>query len=313
MPLRFRRLSPIVAPLIAVGAVLATCIAPSARAQGILLAPTAIVIEDRAKSGAITMVNPGSSLVEVTISTGFGYPATDSAGVMYLKLHDAGSDVPPMDTANSAASWLRLFPARLRLAPGERRTVRMMVTPPDSLADGEHWARLIVASRVVRPVTEAADAADRTSDIGRELGGDVQLGLTMEVRAVLPVFYRHGKPSTGVSLDTPRVRLDRDSAVVRIALRRTGNSAFIGSLRATLSDANGVVLRTATLPLGVYDELDPRIAISIDGLHPGAYGLTVDAISHRADVPRQLILQSPTVSIRTPVTISRASGAASTP
>ena len=85
-------------------------------AQGVLVAPHAIIIDHRTRSGSLSLYNPGSEPSEVTLSTFYGYPVTDSAGDFELRTVDA-----PDSTAPSAAGWIEAFPKRMehqRRVPG---------------------------------------------------------------------------------------------------------------------------------------------------------------------------------------------------
>jgi P pilus assembly chaperone PapD len=139
-------------------------------ADAVLVAPHALFIDDRDRSGEVFLVNASDSPEEVTLEFQFGYPATDSAGEVGLTL------IPQPDPSEpSAAAWLRAFPRRVRLEPGQRQRVRVVASPPAGLPDGEYWSRLIVTSRAARPPLAA--------------GGDsaVQAGITFELRTITSV------------------------------------------------------------------------------------------------------------------------------
>ncbi|MGH7704181.1 MAG: hypothetical protein ACREMO_13890, partial [Gemmatimonadales bacterium] len=104
-------------------------------AQGVLVAPHVIYLDHRTRSGSITLYNPGDGPVEISISTLFGYPVSDSTGGFQLRTVD-----DPDSTLPSAAKWIQAFPRRLTLGPRERQTVRLLGRPPASLLDGEYWA-----------------------------------------------------------------------------------------------------------------------------------------------------------------------------
>lgn len=262
-----RRLLPLLsAPILVSG------IATSLGAQGVLIAPSVVVVDARTRSAALTLVNSGTESVEATLSTQFGFPATDSTGGMYLRTFES---VP--DTMPSAATWIRAFPERLILAPGERRTVRVLVTPPPKLASGEYWSRLVVATRTV--------ATRRAAE-----GNEVKIGLDLEVRSVLPLFYRNGAVSTGVEIASPVTTLSDDSLFLRIPMRRRGNAAFVGSVRATVRDDRGTIVTKDSLPLGVYYDLMPRMALGRHGIGAGNYTVSVEAIAARPDVGPGILL-----------------------
>ena len=89
-------------------------------AQGVLVAPHAVVIDHRTRSGSINLYNPGDTPAEVTLSTFFGYPVTDSAGDFELRTVERPDSAMP-----SAAGWIDAFPKRMLLGPKERQTVRL--------------------------------------------------------------------------------------------------------------------------------------------------------------------------------------------
>ena len=96
--------------------------------SAVLVAPHAVFIDHRSRTGRITLANPGTEPEEIEIELKFGYPETDSAGNPYVKLID---EPPP--GAPSAAGWIRAFPRRVRLEPGQRQVVRLLATPPHPL------------------------------------------------------------------------------------------------------------------------------------------------------------------------------------
>jgi P pilus assembly chaperone PapD len=249
-------------------------------AQGVLIAPQAVVIDSRTRTGELTLVNQGDTPVEVAISTLYGYPVTDSEGAMSLHTFEV---VP--DTAPSAADWVQVFPRRLRLAPRSRQTLRVLVTPPNGLVDREYWARIVVAVRAGQiPVSGGSSG--------------ISAGLMLEVRSVLGFFYRNGTVSTGVTMQHATATLVGDSIVARATLARTGNAAFVGSMIAIVRNASGVEVARSTVPLGVYYTLAPRVAVALPtGRFPaGKYSVTLEAVSTRPDVSPKLLLRAPTVS-----------------
>src|SRR5439155_1564746 len=145
-------------------------------AQGVLVAPHAIYIDHARRSGTVTLYNPNRDAAEVTISTAFGYPVTDSLGHFALRTVDQ-----PDSTLPSAAAWVQAFPRRLTIAPLQRQTVRLLATPPAGLPDGEYWARLIISARGGRlPVAGVGDTAA------------VRVQLNLVVNTNIGLAYRKG-------------------------------------------------------------------------------------------------------------------------
>lgn len=273
------------AALCAAAAALSIAAAP-ARAQGVLVAPQAVFVDHRTRSGAIELYNPGTEPAEVTVSALFGYPVTDSLGRTTLYTTTA-----PDSSAPSAAAWVSAFPRRLTLAPRQRQTVRLLVRPPQNLPDGEYWTRLVVQAKGGR-----VEVAGPAEDSG------IQVGLTLEVRTIIALLYRKGTVSTGVALSGVRAELDGDSLAVRARLERTGNAAYLGQVHGTLTDASGRTVKAFDVPTAVYYALEPRYALAVDDLAPGRYTFELRVATDREDVTGGALLTS--AAVREAVTVT---------
>jgi P pilus assembly chaperone PapD len=260
---------------------LTSLLTPSAlRGQGVLVAPHAVIMDHRTRSGSVTLYNPGDDPAEVTLSAFFGFPVSDSTGGFELRTIDQpGADYP------SAAGWIDAFPKRVLLGPKQRQTVRLLARPPAGLADGEYWARLVISAKGgTVPVQGVADSS----------GVTVSLGL--EIRTIIPLQYRKGRVATGVRTSALAAAVVGDSLAVRLRLDRTGNAAFLGTLRGALVDSTGKVVAAVTSPLAVYYDMEPRLTAPLPArLRPGSYRLKVDVAAQREDLAPELVLATPAV------------------
>jgi len=251
----------------------------AAAAQGVIVAPHAVYIDHATRAGSITLFNPGDQPVEVSVSFGFGYPTTDSAGAVSLELADSAPAGQP-----GATAWLQAFPRRVTMAPHQRQTVRLLASPPAGIADGEYWARLIVGAKGGQvPVAGVTDSAV------------VKVGLSLEIRTVIAVVYRKGALTTGLTLDRVSAAYAADSVAVRVPLTRTGTAAYLGTIRTSVVDVRGESKGEDQLPVAVYYQLDPRIAISVGTLAPGTYKVRVSVSTERTDMPPKVPLPAPAV------------------
>jgi hypothetical protein len=259
-------------------------------AQGVLVAPHGIFIDHRTRNGSFELYNPNSQPAEVSISTVFGYPVTDSTGNFTLKTSEAPDSSQP-----SAAAWIEAYPRRLILRPFERQRVRLLARPPAALPDGEYWSRLIVAATAARiPPAGAGDTAP-----------PIRIGMSLEMRTIVAVFYRKGPLRTGVTLSGIRAGIVGDSLVVRARLTRQGNAAYLGMLRGRLLDANGKQFATFASQVGVYYDLEPRFAAAVGSLPPARYTLQLDVATDRPDLPRGGPIGATPVRGSTAVTVAR--------
>lgn len=251
--------------------------ASSLQAQGVMVAPHAVYIDHRVRSGSVLLYNPGTEPVEVTISTLFGYPVTDSTGAIVLRTIDA-----PDSTGPSALGWIQAFPRRLTVAPLERQTVRLLARPPVGLADGEYWVRLMIAAKAGQvPIVGVSDTTA------------IQVGLTLEVRTIIGIQYRKGAVTTEVTLSNLRAQLLGDTLVTWSRLVRRGNAAFVGTVRGTVVDSTGATRASFASPLGVYVAMEPRIASVIGKLPRGRYWLRYEVVAEREDLDPAFVLPAP--------------------
>lgn len=253
-------------------------LAPAAlQAQGVVVAPHAVFIDHATRSGSITLYNPGEDPVEVSVSFGFGYPTTDSAGSVSVELTDSA---PAGQPAN--IGWLQAFPRRVTVARQQRQTIRILASPPQGLPDGEYWGRVIIGAKGgTVPVVGVPDS------------GAISVGLSLEVRTVISVTYRKGTLTTGVTLGAPSASYAPDSVAVRVPMTRTGTAAYLGMARVQVRDSRDALVGEAERPVGVYYSLDPRIDVPVGVLAPGTYKVRVDVGTDRTDLPPRSAIAAP--------------------
>jgi P pilus assembly chaperone PapD len=263
----------------------------AARAQAILVAPQSVVLNSRDRTGTVELYNPSSRAAEVSLRAVYGHPTTTPDGDLTLVVIEA-----PDSTAPSAAAFVEAFPRRLVLQPNQRQTVRLLARPPVGLAEGEYWARLVIAAKDAEAPAAAQDSSG------------VTVGLTLEVRTIIAVNYRNGVQRTGVQLGELSAVASADSLVVRAPMQRTGTAAWIGMTSVTLRDAAGAVVATQSLQTAVYQSISPRFAFDRRGLTPGTYRITVDMSTDRPDVTQSTLLRAPPQHAETTVLIPSSGG-----
>lgn len=261
--------------------------AVAARAQGVLIAPQSVIIDHRSRSGTFEVYNPTGQPAEISVSTVYGYPTTDSLGVVGVSTFDTVAAGEP-----SAAAWLQAFPRRFVLQPQERQTVRLLGRPPAGLPDGEYWSRLIVGTKGATPLREPGDTTP------------VQVAVALEVRTILGVIYRKGPPRLALAMRDLQATLPTDSTLrVRARFERDGHSAYLGTTVVSLHDANGRTVASLERRLAVYKPLAPSYELSLAGVAPGRYWAVVRVTTERDDIAPELVLKSPPLRDSVAVTI----------
>lgn len=248
-------------------------------ATAVTVAPFAVYLDSRTRTSALTLLNNGTRAEEIQLEFAFGYPRSDSAGNVSV---DLTAEAPAGEP--SATAWLRAFPQRLVLQPGQRQVVRVLVEPPPGTPDGEYWARVLLKSRGGQaPVEQQRD--------------DVTLQLEIETILALGVVYRQGQVQSGIEIDSASAVVTGDTVTVLTDLRRTGNAAFVGRVVAELMDG-GTVLATAELPVPVHYEL--RRILHLPAL-PGGNQVRLRIDNRRDDMPSKAPLPMEPITLTIPV------------
>ena len=270
-----------------VGAVLLLGLAGTARAQGVIVAPHAVYMDARTRSASVTLYNPGTEPAEVTISSFYGYPVTDSLGQFMLAQPD--SVLPSMP---SAASWIEAFPRRMTIPPLQRQTIRLLARPPQGLADGEYWSRLIISAKGGSlPVTGVDSASNISVALNAGTPDDHPPDLSQgEARD------RHRGAATCASSTMG------DSLLVRARLERQGTSAYIGTARGTLVDDHGKTVASFERPIAIYYDADPAFGLKAPGPRD-ATCFRLELVTERTDIAPEQVLRAPPVRDSVEVTL----------
>jgi P pilus assembly chaperone PapD len=228
----------------------------AARARAVTVSPTALFIDSRSPNGTLTLFNPGTRPEEIEVSFAFGYPVTDAEGKMRTVLSDTAAPGEP-----SIVPFIRAFPRRLTLEPGQRQTLRVLVQAPATMADGEYWGRVVVRARGGQPPIEQTQGA-------------VHVQLNVETAVATAVLYRKGPVQTGLELGGAAARLTPQGVQADIDVRRSGNAVYLGHVKAEVVAADGRVVGQMEDAMAVYRGLHLRYTVP---LVPGAprTGLTL--------------------------------------
>lgn len=261
---------------IAVGILIAAFASAPARAQSVLVAPTVVFMDHQTRAGSIELVNTGTEATEVTVSTVFGYPVTDSVGRISVRMADHPDAAQP-----SAADWIVAYPTHMVIRPGAHQMIRLFSKATSALPDGEYWTRLVISAKGGAVKLSEARAADTAA---------IRVGVSLEVRTIIALLYRKGPVTTGLTIGTPTARIIGDSVETRVPLVRTGNAAFIGMMRLSLLDGAGTVIAHADHQTAVYYDLNPAWRLPLDRTHRGPYTVRVTLDNVRDDVPPRVRL-----------------------
>lgn len=256
--------------------VLALSAAATAVARAVSVSPMSVFLDHRARAGTITLYNPNPLPEEIEISFAFGYPTSDSAGVVTVPLVAEAPAGEP-----SAVTWVRAFPRRLVLQPGQQQVVRILAQPPADLADGEYWARVLVA------------ATGGTPPVEQQVQPDVRVAISMRTVVVASLNYRKGEPTTGVRVDSAAAERTEDGVQLTLDMTRAGEAAYLGRVRVELLDERGGVIARDEDVVAIYRTLRRRFVLADAG---GAARVRYTIETERPELGQANIITAPPVS-----------------
>lgn len=243
-------------------------LAPAGRAWAVAVSPSALFLDTRSPAGTLTLYNGGSLPEELEISFAFGYPVTDADGTVRVEMVDTAPAGEP-----SIVPFMRAFPRRLVLQPGQRQTLRVMVQPPADLAPGEHWGRVLVRSRGGQAPIEQQE-------------GGVRMQINVETVIATAVLFRKGEVSTGVAVTGATATPVEGGVRASVDLSRQGNGAFLGRVVTELVAPDGRVAATREDAVSVYRALRHTVVLPLPaGTAPAGYTVRYRADTDRPDLP----------------------------
>ena len=217
----------------------------AAALRAVSVSPMSVFMTHTNRTATMTLYNPNPLPEEIEISFAFGYPQSDSAGEVTVPL----SEVAPAGEP-AATPWLRAFPRRLVLQPGQQQVVRILAQPPSNLPDGEYWSRVLITATGGQPPVE------------QQVQPDVRVAINMRTIIVGSLNYRKGNLTTGVAVTAADAVRTGDAIQLTIDLERQGEAAFLGRIRIEGLNARGDVVYEEEDVVSVYRTLRRRFSIA---------------------------------------------------
>ncbi len=250
----------------------------------ISIAPTSLYIHDDTNIGTLYVSNNSEQPQEVTVSLAFGYPGSDDAGNMVMLYEDSAAY-----EKYALNDWVRVFPRTFVVAPGQQQTVRLQVRPKKGLEDGVYWTRIKVLSN------------PQTPEVVQTVTETISTRITFKFEQVIAAFYLSGKTTTGLVIQGVESVQDGSKLALLARVQRTGNSPFIGSLRAELYDSGGALVRQQESTTAIYFDAIRRIEMDVLGIPPGNYQARIFFETRRGDVAPTDLVQAESLNTTTAV------------
>jgi hypothetical protein len=241
---------------------------------GVRVMPQFLFLNYPEKSVKLSITNPSDVANEVSISVKYGYHISDDSGHVRI-------DFPEKLLADdrSAVEWVKPYPNRFILPPNETQFVRILVSPPVSLQEGEYWARIVITSKKEVVVNKKAATAPTP-------------GLELVPQLLVPFHFRYGNAQTGVDIFKPiSYDITKNVLTTTFHLQKQGNASYWGTLNCRLLNGGRQVL-TAQKNLVIYKNLSVNVPFDISSLQAGDYTLEATATTKRKDVDKKYIIVS---------------------
>jgi len=213
-------------------------------AQGdLLVAPIRVVFDDSKQREDLSLSNIGTDTAVYLISF-VHYKMNEDGGFQQL----ADSDALPTPRSDT---YLRVFPRRVTLAPGESQLVRMQYRKGQGMVNGEYRSHLYFRADKNTAPLGIEDTKDTTK---------LSVSITPIFGISIPIIVRNGATSLTVNLSDLSVKAVNDTLYnLTVGINRAGNMSAYGTLEATYVPETGsqIVVGLAN-GVGIYTELKKR-------------------------------------------------------
>lgn len=213
-------------------------------AQGnLLVAPIRVIFDDNKQREDLNLSNIGQDTAVYLISF-VHYKMQEDGGFIQL------SDSDKLPTPRSD-TYLRIFPRRVTLAPGESQLVRLQYRKTQDMAKGEYRSHLYFRADKNATPLGINENTDTTK---------LSVSITPIFGISIPVIVRSGQTTLNISLSDLSLKTVNDTTYsLSVGINRSGDMSAYGSLEATYvpESGNQIVLGQAN-GVGVYTELNKR-------------------------------------------------------
>ena len=209
-------------------------VAVQARAQGVSVAPSRILLDGRTRSATVFLSNRGDETETYRIS------------LVPMIMREDGALIPAdstrMDRSAFAEDVVRFSPRRVVIPAGGSQTVRLLVRRPrdETVEDVEYRAHLSVRSIPTVPRLDEV-----TNPLDREVPEDQVLAVPVaSVETLVPLVVRFGKPWATARIAEPRLLQDDEGrTLIGFSLLREGTRSLYGQVTITHEGADGETSR----------------------------------------------------------------------
>jgi hypothetical protein len=177
------------------------------------------------------------------------------------------------------------------LAARQEQTVRLQVRSNTAAKGAFYFTRVKITSN------------RKSADIERKLTDSVSAQISFRFDQILPVFYRKGNVSTGLTIHDVSTSFKDKKLTVVADVERTGTAPFIGSAKAELYSPANERVALSEETVAIYFRMKDKMVIDLSKAGKGEHRLVLTFDTKRSDVATEDLLQAPTVTKEVAVNI----------
>lgn len=224
--------------------VLLTGLCQKGVSQGnLLVAPIRVVFENGKQKEDLNLTNIGQDTA-IYLMSFIQYRMMSDGRFQTLENVDS--------VATRADKYLRMFPRKVVLPPGESQTIRMQYRKPADLKEGEYRSHLYFrAEKEVTALGMKPQNVDTTQ---------MSVSITPIFGISIPVIIRNGNLKFQITLSDVSLSAVNDSvSLLSFNINRTGDRSSYGNLRVELVPNKGQTIQIGMANgVGVYTDLNTR-------------------------------------------------------
>ncbi len=134
------------------------------------------------------------------------------------------------------------------------------------------------------------------AEIERKPTDSVTTQIKFRFDQILPVFYRKGNVSTGLTVHDVSTSIRDKKLTVVADVERTGTAPFIGSLKAELFSPSNEKVALSEATASIYFRMKDKVELDLSKAGKGEHRLVLTFETKRSDVAADDLLQAPPVT-----------------
>lgn len=209
---------------------------------GLLISPKRVVFEGNKQKAELSLMNTGADTA--TFSVSFRqYDMTEDGKLVLIEKPDS--------TKMFADRFLRVFPRKVTLAPGEGQTVILQLRRKAEMKDGEYRSHLWFRD-------EKDYAALAKKDTSKLDSNQLSVSVIAVYGMTIPIIIRTGEVNTGATLSDLQIERKDTMNSLKLTVNRTGNISISGKLTIEYVPESGKPIQVGMTNVAIYTNITKR-------------------------------------------------------